>query len=97
LTERGGSVVSFQYDPFGRRTYKSSPAGSTTYVYDGDNIVEELTGSTGTLGERYTYGPGIDEPLGGWPGRQVEETNWVAHASGLRLGLLISVFPVFIR
>src|SRR5882762_967665 len=56
-----GSVVSFQYDPFGRRIYKSSPAGSTTYVYDGDNIVEELTGSTGstgttgTLGERYTY------------------------------------------
>jgi len=60
-----GGVVSFKYDPFGRRIYKSSPAGSTTYVYDGDNAVEELTGSTGTLGERYTFGPGTDEPLVG--------------------------------
>jgi RHS repeat-associated protein len=60
-----GGVVSFKYDPFGRRIQKTSPAGTTAYVYDGDNAVEELTGSTGTLGERYTYGPGIDEPLVG--------------------------------
>ena len=60
-----GGVVSFKYDPFGRRINKTSPAGSTTYVYDGDNAIEELTGSTGTLGERYTFGPGVDEPLVG--------------------------------
>jgi YD repeat-containing protein len=62
VTLPAGAVVSFKYDPFGRRINKSSPAGSTTYVYDGDNAVEELTGSTGTLGERYTFGPGTDEP-----------------------------------
>jgi len=33
-------------------------------VIDGDNILEELT-ATGALGERYAYGPGIDEPLVG--------------------------------
>jgi RHS repeat-associated protein len=60
-----GGVVSFKYDPFGRRIYKNSSAGSMTYAYDGENIEEELTGSTGTLGERYTYGPGVDEPLVG--------------------------------
>jgi RHS repeat-associated protein len=65
VTLPAGAVVSFKYDPFGRRINKSSPAGSTTYVYDGDNAVEELTGSTGTLGERYTFGPGTDEPLVG--------------------------------
>jgi RHS repeat-associated protein len=59
-----GSVVSFKYDPFGRRIEKSSPAGTTIYVYDGDNIEEELNG-TGAVQERYTYGPGIDEPLVG--------------------------------
>ena len=58
-------VISFTYDPFGRRIRKVSPAGATTiYVYDGSNIEEELN-ADGTLGERYTYGPGIDEPLVG--------------------------------
>ena len=65
VTKPDGSVLSFRYDPFGRRISKTSPVGTTTYVYDGDNIIEELNGTTGTLGERYTYGPGIDEPLVG--------------------------------
>jgi RHS repeat-associated protein len=65
VSKPDGSVLSFRYDPFGRRIQKSSPSGTTTYVYDGDNIIEELNGATGTLGERYTYGPGIDEPLVG--------------------------------
>ena len=59
-----GGTVSFKYDPFGRRIEKTSPSGSTIYVYDGDNIIEELTASGG-LGERYTYGQGLDEPLVG--------------------------------
>jgi RHS repeat-associated protein len=50
--------------PFGRRIYKGSPSGPTVYVYDGDNIIEELN-ADGSLGERYTYGPGVDEPLVG--------------------------------
>jgi RHS repeat-associated protein len=58
--------VSFAYDPFGRRIENVSPSGTTIYVYDGDNITEEL-GPNGSLasGERYTYGPGVDEPLVG--------------------------------
>jgi RHS repeat-associated protein len=57
--------VSFKYDPFGRRIYTTSTAATTTYVYDGSNIEEELNGTAGTLGEQFTYGPGIDEPLVG--------------------------------
>jgi YD repeat-containing protein len=66
LTVPGTGTVSFAYDPFGRRILNSSPAGTTVYVYDGDNIIEEL-GANGSLasGERYTYGPGVDEPLVG--------------------------------
>lgn len=59
-----GGTVTFKYDPFGRRVEKTSPAGSTIYAYDGDNISEELN-ADGSMGERYTYGPGIDEPLVG--------------------------------
>jgi YD repeat-containing protein len=65
VTVPGTGVVSFSYDPFGRRIRKVAPAGAATiYVYDGSNIEEELN-ADGSLGERYTYGPGIDEPLVG--------------------------------
>lgn len=56
--------MTYQYDPFGRRIYSGNPSGTTIYVYDGDNISEELS-ATGVLQERYTYGPGTDEPLVG--------------------------------
>jgi RHS repeat-associated protein len=64
VTLPSGNAISFKYDPLGGRIYKSSPAGTTIYVHDGQNIIEELNG-TGGVQERYTYGPGIDEPLVG--------------------------------
>jgi RHS repeat-associated protein len=57
-----GGTVSFKYDPFGRRIYKSSTTGTSVYAYDGDNLIEE-TSSTGTATARYTVSLGIDEPL----------------------------------
>ncbi len=36
-----GGTVSFKYDPFGRRVYKSSNVGTSVYAYDGDNLIEE--------------------------------------------------------
>jgi hypothetical protein len=35
-----GSGVTFKYDPFGRRIYKSSSSGTSIYAYDGDNLIE---------------------------------------------------------
>ena len=58
----GFGTVTFQYDPFGRRIQKSSPLGTTNYLYDGANLLEELN-SSGSLVTRYTQGLGIDEPL----------------------------------
>lgn len=63
-------TVTFKYDPFGRRIEKKqvttnpSTTETTTYVYDNEDIVLELTtDSTGTTKTFYTHGAGIDEPL----------------------------------
>jgi RHS repeat-associated protein len=61
LPDNGG-VVTFKYDPFGRRIQKSSATGATSvYVYDGANIVDEYDGAA--LLAKYAQGAGIDQPL----------------------------------
>jgi RHS repeat-associated protein len=58
-----GGTVTFKYDPFGRRIYKSSSSGTSIYAYDGDNLIEE-TNSSGAAVARYAQqGVNIDEPL----------------------------------
>lgn len=57
-----GGTVSFKYDPFGRRIYKSSSSGTSIYAYDSDNLIEE-TNSSGTVVARYTQTESVDEPL----------------------------------
>jgi RHS repeat-associated protein len=57
-----GQGVSFKYDQFGRRVYKSSSSGTSIYAYDLDDMVEETNGS-GAVVARYSRGLNIDEPL----------------------------------
>ncbi len=57
-----GGTVAFKYDPFGRRIYKSSSAGTSVFAYDGDNLIEE-TNSAGAVVARYSDGLNIDESL----------------------------------
>jgi len=57
-----GGMVTFAYDPFGRRIKKVSSVGASIFAYDGDNLVEE-TNSSGTAVSRYSQGLNIDEPL----------------------------------
>ncbi len=57
-----GGTVSFKYDPFGRRIYKSTSSTTSVFAYDGDNLAEE-TNSSGTAVARYAQGLNIDEPL----------------------------------
>ena len=55
--------VTFKYDPFGHRIYKSSSSGTSVYVYDIDNLVEE-TNAGGAAVALYSFqGLNIDEPL----------------------------------
>ena len=73
-----GGTVNFEYDPFGRRIYKSSPAGTYIYVYDGADVIQEL-GSSGNLLSSYTQGLGVDQPLALYQGAG---TSYF-HADGL--------------
>jgi RHS repeat-associated protein len=57
-----GGTTTFKYDPFGRRIQKSGPLGTTNYLYDGDNSLEEVD-QNGNVLARYTQGLGVDEQL----------------------------------
>lgn len=70
-------VVSFKYDPFGRRIEKrveeiehgkADEAKIYTYVYDNEDVILEYKtgsedGKSKTEVTKYVHGPGIDEPL----------------------------------
>ena len=58
----GTGTVTFKYDPFGRRIQKSGPSGTTNYLYDGANVLEELDNG-GSLLAKYTHDLGLDQPL----------------------------------
>ncbi len=62
MTRGLSETVSFKYDPFGRRIYKSSSSGTSIYAFDGDNLIEE-TNSSGAAVARYSQSLNIDEPL----------------------------------
>jgi len=57
-----GGTTTFRYDPFGRRIQKSGPLGTTNYLYDGANDIEEVD-NAGNVLARYTQGREIDESL----------------------------------
>jgi RHS repeat-associated protein len=61
-TVENGFTVSFKYDPFGRRIYKSSSSGTSVYAYDQDNLIEK-TNASGGIVARYTQTDSIDEPV----------------------------------
>jgi RHS repeat-associated protein len=55
----GTAIVTFDYDGFGRRIQKRTASDTVQYVWDGDQLLLEATGSGTTL-RAYTYYPGID-------------------------------------
>jgi YD repeat-containing protein len=59
----GSGTVTFKYDPFGRRIQKSSWLGTTNYLYEGSNLIEELDGIDNVLA-RYIQDHAIDQPMG---------------------------------
>ena len=62
MTVPNVGTTTFRYDPFGRRIQKSGPLGTTNYLYDGANIVEEVDGAANILA-RFLHGPRVDQPL----------------------------------
>ena len=58
----GVGTITFKYDPFSRRIQKSGPLGTTNYLYDADNSIEEVD-QNGSVLARYTQTLGVDEEL----------------------------------
>ena len=58
----GTGTVTFKYDPFGRRVYKSSPTFTGIFAYDGYNLIDTMN-SSGSIVAGYTQTQNIDEPL----------------------------------
>lgn len=54
--------ITYTYDPLGRRKSKIVDGVTTTYFYDGDQVICEYD-YNGLLKYKYIYGPGIDEPV----------------------------------
>ncbi len=68
----GASSASLRYDPLGR-LYETSGgvAGITRFLYDGDELVAEYSGS-GTMLRRYAHGSGVDDPMAVFEGATVD-------------------------
>ncbi|MDQ7772492.1 MAG: formate--tetrahydrofolate ligase, partial [Elusimicrobiales bacterium] len=73
-------IVTFKYDPLGRRIEKATPEGTFRYVYDNEDIIAVLDGNN-TLTSNITHGPGIDEPL--IIKKADTQANYFYHADGL--------------
>jgi hypothetical protein len=43
LMPSNGGTVSFRYDPFEPKIYKSSPCETAINAYEGDNLIEETS------------------------------------------------------
>ena len=85
-------LLTFAYDPFGRRIKKTivqdqigtvctSPNAcprTTNYIYDGQNIIAEYD-QNNNITASYTHGPNIDEPLSVQKGTN----TYYYHADGL--------------
>jgi RHS repeat-associated protein len=60
VTKNGAEMAIFKYDPVGRRVEKVAGGVTTTWAYDGEDILRETRGTVTTT---YIHGSGIDEPL----------------------------------
>jgi RHS repeat-associated protein len=62
VSASGAKSATLAYDPLGRLHQIVSGGVTTRFLYDGDRLVAEYTGS-GTLLRRYVHGSGVDEPV----------------------------------
>ena len=58
--ESGGAVVEQSYDAFGRRVRRTAPASSASFLYDGWNLVREVSEGPGGLRSVTDYRWGRD-------------------------------------
>ncbi len=60
----GATPATLTYDPKGRLSQTSGgSAGTTRFLYDGDQLVAEYASNGSTILRRYVHGAGVDDPL----------------------------------
>jgi RHS repeat-associated protein len=74
LTASGAHSAMLTYDPLGRLFQVTSGSTTTQFLYDGDQLLAEYSGS-GALLRRYVHGPGIDDPLIWYEGTSVSSSS----------------------
>jgi RHS repeat-associated protein len=74
ISASGARAATLTYDPLGRLFQISSGSNTTRFLYDGDEIIAEYSGS-GALLQRYVHGPGIDDPVIWYEGGIVSSSN----------------------
>ncbi len=63
VSASGGRSASLSWDPLGRLFQTSGgAAGTTQFLYDGDELVAEYDGAGNVL-HRYAHGIGVDDPV----------------------------------
>jgi RHS repeat-associated protein len=74
VTLPNGTVVNYKYDALGRRIQRTTSGGAyERYVYDGQNVIEDLDSSSSVV-TSYLNGPGIDNHL-----RQTNNSTGVSY------------------
>jgi len=76
LSETGGAGLTLSYDPLSRLYQTSSGSAVTQFLYDGDRLVAEYSGS-GTVLRRYVHGPGTDTPVVWYEGADLSARSWL--------------------
>jgi RHS repeat-associated protein len=75
VSASGTENAALVYDPLGRLFQISSAAGTTQFLYDGDELVAEYNGS-GTLLRRYVHGDADDDPLFWYEGAGLDQPRF---------------------
>jgi RHS repeat-associated protein len=75
VSASGTENAALVYDPLGRLFQISSAAGTTQFLYDGDELVAEYNGS-GTLLRRYVHGDSDDDPLFWYEGAGLDQPRF---------------------
>ena len=80
--------VSLEYDPAGRLFRVATSSSGTRFLYDGDDVIAEYDGSSGTVLHRYVHGSGSDEPLVSYEGSGTTDRRWtIADERGSVIGI----------
>jgi RHS repeat-associated protein len=68
------TILTFAYDALGRRVAKTVAGLTERYVHDGDQVIEDIDGSSGNLKAEYGWTPGVDRLM------YVRTPSWTAAA-----------------